>query len=135
MDSYGPRSLRRISFLVIGGGALLALAISSFSHDPAFLLFGLGPAFVGLMFFFTSFFTVKEAKNPLPRWRGLAFWLLTAGLYVPHLFFNYRLPEKLRLFVLIAYLIISMLLVLWPAKPHPEQGSENPIAGGGVISN
>jgi len=136
MDSDDRKSIRRVSLLVIGGGVLLALAISSFSHDPMFLLFGFGPAAMGLMLFLTSFFRLKEAKNPLPRWRGKVFGLLTFSVYVPRLFFNYRLPASRRALALIAYLIVSGLLLLWPAKRHPEQGSQKPIAGGGgLISN
>jgi hypothetical protein len=65
-----------------------------------------------------------------------SFWLLFSGVNIPRLFFNYRLPANLRALALIAYLIVSGLLLFWPAKRRPEQGSQKPIAGGGgLISN
>jgi hypothetical protein len=135
MDSDDRKSLRRVSLLLIGGGALLTLAISSFSHDPAILSFGEGPAAVGVVFLVSSFFRLKEAKNPLPRWRVLALYLLPVGTSLPYLFFNYRLSPTLRPYIFIPYAIVLALLAFWPAKRHPEQGSRKAIAGGGSISN
>ncbi len=85
--------------------------------------------------FITSFFKLKQPKNPIPMWRNAAFLTLTLALWLPRLFFDYHFSPKTRLYILVAYSIVGALLLLWPVKHRPEQGSQNPFAGGGAISN
>lgn len=132
MDSDDRESLRTVSFLLIGGGALLAVVVSGVSHDLAILSFGLGPAFAGMALFLLSFFKLEKAKR-LPPWRILAFCLLSVVIDLPYLFFDYHLPVKRKPYVLVAYFIVAMLLALWPVKRHQEQDNQRPIAGGGLI--
>ncbi len=135
MDSDSRKAIRKVGLVLIGLGLLQALVISTFSHDPTILSFGFGPAFIGLLMFITSFFNLQQPKNPRPMWRNAAFWILSVVLWLPRLFFDYHFPAKTRLYILVAYSIAGALLLLWPVKHRPEQGSQNPIAGGGAISN
>jgi hypothetical protein len=137
MDSDGRKSLRVLSLLLVGWGALQVLVISAFSHDPEVLSFGFGPAFVGLMLFLISFFNTKEPKNPLPMWRNAAFWGLNLILWVPNMLFDYHFPAKLHPYVLILYSIVTALLLFWPRPPkaHPTQGGQKQFGGGSLISN
>lgn len=137
MDSDSRKGIRKVGLILIGWGLLQALVISSFSHDPAILSFGFGPAYGGLFMFVMSFFpfAAKQPKNPKPVWRNAALLGLTLALSVPRVFFDYHFPAKARWYILIVYAILLALLLLWPAKHRPEQGSQKPFAGGGVISN
>jgi hypothetical protein len=136
MDSDSRKAIRKAGLVVIGFGLLQALVISSFSHDPAILSLGFGPAILGLFLFVSSFFALKgQPKNPIASWRSAAFWFLTLAQGIPRFFFGYHFPARAGVYILIAYSILGALLLLWPAKHRPEQGSPKPFAGGGVISN
>jgi len=135
MDSDDRKSFRILGLLLVGLGALLALAISTFSRDFEILAFGFGPASVGLMLLLMSFFNAKESKNPLPVWRNAAFWGLNVALWVPNALFDYHFPAKSRPYLLILYPTVTALLLFWPRppKPHPTQGGQKQFGGGGLI--
>jgi hypothetical protein len=114
MDSDDRKSLRNVSLLLIGGGALLTLL----TWGAPILSFGLGPAFMGLIFLLTSFLAIRSRRR-IPTWRVLACNLITLALLVPFLFFDYRLPSKAKMFVLVPCAILQALLIFWPRPAEP----------------
>ena len=130
MDPDSRRSIQKVGLVLIALGLLQALVISTFSRDPAILSFGFGPAFIGLFMFVTSFFELKQAKNPIPMWRKVAFFILSIALWLPGLFFGYHFPA----YILVAYFAVGALLY-WPVKRRPDTGNQEPFASGGAASS
>ena len=113
MDSDERSTLRGLGLLVTGFGAVVTLMVSSFSHGFE-LMFGLGPATVGLGLVLFSFIPIPK---PLPSQRRGIFWSLILVMFLIDRFRSH-IPANVGRYVGGAFLI-SMFLQ-WFLRPAPR---------------
>lgn len=111
MDSDERTGFRNVGLLVLGYGAVVTLAVSSFSRPM--IMFGLAPAFIGLTMVVFSFVPVPVPKPP-PMRGVISLLNLIIALSI---LFGFHVSRRTARYVGIAYVILLVFLYFWrPAK-------------------